>query len=111
MRYNVSDFIFNVQSIFVPMICVVVRKRGKKICYKRCVIIKKKEKDFSVRMCFDCFAVIFLLFALRCEHFFRHVRVLLRHCDFIDRRIGALCDSGDIQTDLIMAQECTYAFR
>lgn len=60
-------------------------------------------------MYFNCFAAIFFLFALRA--FFRHVRVFLRHCDFIDRRIGALCDSGDIQTDLIMAQECTYAFR
>lgn len=58
----------------------------------------------------DCFAVILLLFALRCENFSssRHVRVFLRHCDFIDRRIGALCNFGDVQTDLITAQECTY---
>lgn len=55
--------------------------------------------------------VILLLFALRCEHFSspRHVRVFLRHCDFIDRRIGALCNFDDLQTDLITAQECTYA--
>lgn len=61
--------------------------------FNKRLINKQKKKHFSMR---DCFAILFFY-----SHFSpRHVRVFLRHCDFIDRRIGALCNFDDVQADL-----------
>lgn len=75
--------------------------------------MRYKKKIFLSEYVSIVLLVILLLFALRCEHFSlpHHVPGFLRHCDFIDRRSGVLCNFDDVQADLITAQECTYASR